>query len=132
MAPGARQKRRGKGAAAPGVSSEGANAAPLADTAPDAGAPNPVLSLLDIDLLKDPDERRRAMLARIAYFQELAAGRHYLNKHGDMVAVPDMPSVMNFERDARELLGAEPAKPARKGADLSVFNGGKAAERNAG
>lgn len=108
-----------KGAAAPGVSS----------LQPPVNA---LLSLREIDLIADPDERRRRMLDRLEQIGKLAAGRCYVNKRGTPVATPDTGTMLRVEEVGLEVLGIHPARVVGKVADFSVFNGGKAAEKKAG
>lgn len=116
MAPGSRSKRRGKGAQAPGVSSE-------------------PLSLCEIDALPSAAAKRAAMLARIDETRALAKTRSYVNKRGEERSTPCIASMQTADKMAIELLGIEPApaqQTARGTADLSVFNGGQSADRKAG
>jgi hypothetical protein len=117
-----------KGAKAPGVST----------SPPPANPPPPVarllLSLREIDEIADPSERRRCMLDRLDANRELAKSRCYTNKHGAVVAMPDAGTMTRIDEIALEVLGvyAAPPSSARRPVDLSVFNGGKAAEKKVG
>lgn len=112
-----------KGAPAPGVSC----------SAEPPNQPPPVTRLLlllrEIDEIADPDEKRRRMLDRFDENRELARKRSYTNKHGDVLAAPDAGTMTRIDEIALEVLGVEPKKPGRRGADLSVFNGGKSASK---
>lgn len=113
--------QQGEGVKSPGVSS-----------APRLPSVKLLLSYVEIDRLTDPDERRRCMLERLAYLHELAEARCYANKRGKQIPMPDTATMLRVDEVALEVLGVEPAKPAKKAADLSVFNGGKAADRKVG
>jgi hypothetical protein len=88
-----------------------------------------ILSLRDIDAIEDPTAKRRAMLDRLQRISDLAEARCYTNKRGEPVPTPDTATMIRVEEVALEKLGVGPAKAATKGADLSVFSGGKSADR---
>lgn len=116
-----------KGAAAPGVSSSPETPNQLPPVA------RVLLSLREIDEIADPSERRRCMLDRLDANRELAKSRCYTNKHGAVVAMPDAGTMTRIDEIALEVLGVYSAPASvRRPIDLSVFNGGKAAEKKAG
>jgi hypothetical protein len=125
LAPETRRKRRGDGAPAPGVSSS-----PTPPEPPKAEPPR-LLSLREIDALPDATERRRAMLDRIEDIKTMARGRSWTNKRGDTVDHPDTATMLRAEELALSVLDVQAASPQRRPVDLSVFNGGKAAEKKA-
>jgi hypothetical protein len=92
-----------------------------------------LLTLREIDQIGDPDERRRCMLDRFEATKELARTRSYRNKRGNEVVTSDHVAMTRIDEIMLEVLGIQPAKPdTRRVPDLSVFNGGKAADRKTG
>lgn len=98
------------------------------------GGNGPVfLALREVAALPASADRKGALLDRLDHIWQLALSRSYTNKAGKVVANPDLAIAERVVVTAAELVGvSEGAGGARRPVDLSVFNGGKAAEKKTG
>lgn len=87
------------------------------------------MALRDVMKLPEKADRKGELLDRLDHVWELAVNRTYLNKKGQEVENPDGAIAIKVVEVAAEIVEATGAHEARRPIDLSVFNGGKSAER---
>lgn len=90
------------------------------------------MALRDVAAIADKAERRAHLLDRLDHVWKQATERGYVNKAGDVIANPDGATQCKCIDLAAELVDAHGEDRAKRPADLSVFNGGKASPRKAG
>jgi len=90
------------------------------------------LAFREVAELPTAAERKAALLDRLDHIWELALGRSYTKKDGSVVPNPDLAIADKVVVTASELVGVREGEGgARRPIDLSLFNGGKAAEKKA-
>src|SRR5688572_7124126 len=89
------------------------------------------MALRDVAAIPDKAKRKAELLDRLDHVWQQATDRSYTTKAGDVIHQPDGATQCKCIDLAAELVDAHGEDRAKRPADLSVFNGGKSADRKA-